>query len=122
MIHTVIWLTILGVALLVPNALAIRFALLGIDDAPASGAINIGAPVAKVAAVSRPKAKRSSPNLARRGFLWKALSPLFFGFTVVLGLAVGGVAGYALMGAGLLNLLWGFWGWDGYIPGQMSKR
>ncbi|MFZ5824353.1 MAG: hypothetical protein ACOY94_08505 [Bacillota bacterium] len=116
MIHTVIWLTVLGIALLVPNVLAVRLALAGADEAPA---ISSGA---KVIAPARRRVKRASPQLARKGYLWKALSPLIFGVTVILGLAVSGTAGYAMMGAGLLNLLWGFWGWDGYTPGQTGKR
>lgn len=122
MIHTIIWLTILGIVLLVPNVLAVRLALLGAGDAPAGVVVTAGAPGARAIAPARPKVKRSSPQLVRRGYLWKALSPLFFGVTVILGLAVSGIAGYAIMGAGLLNLLWGTWGWDGYIPGKTGMR
>lgn len=119
MIHTVIWLTVLGIALLVPNVLAVRLALLGVGDAPAGMAVTTRAPGAKALAQARP---RSAPQLARKGYLWKAFSPLLFGVTVILGLAVSGIAGYAIMGVGLLNLLWGAWGWDGYIPGKTEKR
>lgn len=118
MIYTILWLTVLGVALLVPNVVAVRFALLGIGDAPAPVAASTGA----VRAAVRPKAKRPSPQFVRRGYLWKALSPLVLGLCFIMGLAVGGPAGYGVMGLGLLNLLWGIWGWDGYVPGKTGKR
>lgn len=118
MIYTVIWLTLLGAALLLPNVLAVRFAVLGVGDAPAA----VTVPAAMVKAAARPKVRRPSPQFARRGYLWKAVSPIILGVTVVLGLAVGGVAGYGLMGLGLLNLLWGVWGWDAYVAGKMGKR
>jgi len=114
MIHTVIWLSVLGVALLLPNALAIRFALLGIGDAP----VQVSAPASAPVVAARPKVQRSTPQLFRFGYLWKALSPIILGVTVILGMGLGGTVGYALMGLGLLNVIFGFLGWDGYIPGQ----
>lgn len=118
MIHTVIWLTVLGVMLLIPNVVAVRFALLG------GGGPRPVRTVATVQAapVVRRKAARGSLRFTRRGYLWKAFSPLLFGVSVVIGVAVGGVPGYVIMGIGLLNLVWGFLGWDAYVPGKPAIR
>lgn len=125
MATTIIWLTILGIALLVPNVLAVRLAVLGIGDAPASASVSTVAAAAvssAAAASARPTVKRGSPKFVRGGYLWKALSPLVLGICYVLGLAVGGVPGYVIMGLGLLNVLVGSLGWDAYIPGKMGKK
>lgn len=118
MVHTIIWLSILVIAFLTPNVLAFGLAL-----GRGGGAAVAPAPVRPAVPQAAPKAvaKRSSPKLVRKGYLWKALSPLLFGFSVVLGLAVGDLLGYGIMGLGLLNLLWGTLGWDAYIPGKMRK-
>lgn len=122
MVHTIIWLTILGIALLVPNVLAIRLAVFGDGTASATLATGTGAAAAKATVVTRPAVRRASPQFVRRGYLWKALSPFLFGVTVILGLALDGAVGYAVMGAGLLNLVFGILGWDAYIPGKKVIR
>lgn len=117
-VHAVIWLSIVGIAFLIPNVLAVGLAL-----GRFGGAAALPGPVHAVVPQVAPKAvvKRSSPKLLRKGYLWKALSPLLFGFSVVLGLAVGDLPGYGIMGLGLLNLAFGALGWDAYIPGKMRK-
>jgi hypothetical protein len=123
MVYTIIWLTILGIALLVPNVLAIRLAIFGDGTASATLATGTGAvTAAKATVVTRPAVRRASPKFVRRGYLWKALSPFLFGVTVILGLALDGAVGYAVMGAGLLNLVFGILGWDAYIPGKKVIR
>ncbi len=113
MVHTIIWLTVLGVALLVPNVIAVRFALLGVGDAPAVVSVPAQAPAAE-----RRRIAWSSPKFVRFGYLWKALSPIVLGVAVVMGMAQGGALGYGIMLLGLLNLIFGFLGWDAYIPGK----
>ena len=117
MIHTIIWLTLLGLALLVPNALAFRLAIGG-----AAGGVGTASAAVKAAAAPRIRLAIKAPRLIRRGYLWKAVSPLLFGFSVVLGLGVGGTLGYVVMGVAFLNLLLGLWGWEGHVPGQAGKR
>jgi len=117
MIQTVIWLTLLGVALLAPNALALRMAIAGADERAAARAA-----VSAASVPARPRVAIKAPRLLRRGYLWKALSPLLFAVSVVLGLAVGGSPGYAIMGLGFLNMLLGIWGWEEYVPGKAGKR
>ncbi|MFZ5815125.1 MAG: hypothetical protein ACOY93_07450 [Bacillota bacterium] len=121
MVHTILWLTILGVALLIPNVLAIRFALLGVGDPVPAIPARTSAP-ARAAAQARPSVKRPSPRFVRGGYLWKALSPILFGVSFILGLAIQGPVGYGIMAAGLLNMIWGFLGWDAYIPGKWGQR
>jgi hypothetical protein len=118
MIHTVIWLSVLGVALLIPNVLALRLALGGAAQGGGTGR----AAASVAAAPARPRLAIRAPRLLRRAYLWKALSPLLFGFSVVLGLGVGGTSGWVIMGVGLVNMLLGFWGWDEYLPGKAGKR
>lgn len=123
MVYSIIWLTLLGIALLVPNVLAVRFALLGAGDAPAAVAVSADTAAAvSAAAKARPAAKRASPKFVRGGYLWKALSPLLFGVSFVLGLALDGVPGYVVMGLGLLNLIIGTLGWEAYVPGKKVIR
>lgn len=122
MVYSIIWLSLLGIALLIPNVLAIRLALFGGGNGAVAIAGAGAAPAARMAAEARPKGVRLSPSFVRKGYLWKALSPLMFGLAVVLGLAIGDIPGYVIMGLGLVNLVWGFLGWDGYVPGKMGKR
>lgn len=120
MIHTIIWLTILGIALLVPNVLAIRLAMFG-----GAGAVAVsgGPAVVKASGGSARKGLRLvTPKFARRGYLWKALSPLLFGVSFILGLALEGPVGYGIMAAGLLNMLFGLLGWEFYVPGKKGDR
>lgn len=101
------------VAFAVPNYLAVRYAVFG----GAPGAAVAGGAVA-AGAGGRTAGKKDRLAFARRGYLWKALSPLLFAASVILGLGSGGVIGYSLVGLALLNLVWGFIGWDSYVPGR----
>jgi hypothetical protein len=110
MIISVTVLALLGLAFAVPNYLAIRYALLG------GGAV---AGTAPGAAVSAPAARtRKRRPVGTGAFMWKALSPFVFAVSVILGIALGDVAGIALVGAALLNLIWGMRGWRDYQPGK----
>lgn len=125
MVHSIIWLTLLGVALVLPNLLAVRLALIpegGFAARPASTGGVAADAAAPAKRATRVRTGRPSPQFVRRGYLWKALSPLLFGLAFVLGLAIGGLPGYIVMGVAFLNLLLGFWGWDAYVPGKMGKR
>lgn len=132
MILTVIGLTLLGVLLLLPNAVALRTAIAGAEERKAarlalrSAAVRAGgsgaAASAGEGATARPHRAIRLPRLFYRGYLWKALSPLVFALTVMFGIAVGGSTGYLLMGFGLVNLLFGLVGWQEYVPGQAGKR
>lgn len=117
MIHTVVWLTLLGLALLVPNAVAFGLSFGGASSGGGAAAVS-----ARSASAPRVRIGIKAPKLVRRGYLWKAVSPLLFGFSVVLGLGVGGTLGYGIMGLGFLNLLLGLWGWEGFVPGQTGRR
>lgn len=124
MIHTVIWLTVLGLMLFIPNAIAIHLALLGGRGPRPARPVAAAQPAPQ--AVQTPRVRRRAARgllrFTRRGYLWKAFSPLLFGIAVVIGVAVGGVPGYVIMGIGLLNMIWGFLGWDGYVPGKPVVR
>lgn len=116
MVHTIIWLTLLGIALLLPNVLAIRFALFGGQGLVEAVVAGEGGVVAAPAPVA--KAKGRGLKFARGGYLWKALSPLLLGMLAIIGIALGGPVGYGLMGLGLLNAIVAFIGWDSYVPGR----
>ncbi|MBP2018269.1 hypothetical protein J2Z79_001670 [Symbiobacterium terraclitae] len=116
MISAVIGIVILGAALLLPNVVALRTAIAGPDERQAARM------AAAKAAPARPRRTFPAPKLLRRGYLWKALSPLVFALTVMFGIAIGGTTGYVLMGLGLLNVLLGLWGWGDYVRGQAGKR
>lgn len=107
----VISLATLGAMVLLPNYLAIRYALLGGSEAAAAG----GAAAATPAATT---VRRRGRSLVERGYMWKALSPFLFAFSVILGIALGGVPGIVLVAVMFLNLVLGFMGWDAYIPGK----
>lgn len=102
---TVSVLVLLAAALALPNYLAVRYALLG-GVSPQGAAVRIGrkASPGRTAAVA-------APRLDRGIYLWKALSPLLFAVCLILGIAVGGVAGIALAAVAFLNLVWGMMGW-----------
>lgn len=120
MISSVIWLVLLGSMLLVPNVVALRTAIAGADERQAArmaakaGGASRGSGAQAVSA--RPRRTIPVPRLLRRGYLWKALSPLLFALSVMFGIAVGGTTGYVIMALGLLNLLLGVWGWGEYVP------
>lgn len=97
----------------VPNYLAIRYALFGGSGATATAAA--GGPTVAVAAAPVAAGRRlAGGNWASRGFGWKALSPILFSLGVILSIAVGGVAGIAIISVATLNLIWGFLGWNGH--------
>jgi len=106
---TIPTLIILGLALLIPNYLAVRYGILG--GAPGTGA-------AAVAVGGGRSAGRTfrMPGFVLRGYLWKALSPLLFAVSVIMGLAVGGMVGGLIVLLAFLNLLLGFLGWGSYTP------
>jgi len=108
MIITVAVLVILAVLFLLPNYIAVRYALLGDVLAGGQGVVRRrkeAAPAEQAAA---------APVLRRTVLqLWKAFSPLVFAICLILAIAVGGMEGLALAGAAFLNLLWGFTGWRG---------
>jgi|GEM_PF-1863783 len=127
MISGVIWLVILGAALLLPNVVALRTAIAGPDERRAARMAASQTAVSRSsgagqAEAARPRRAIPVPRLLRRGYLWKALSPLVFALSVMFGIAVGGTTGYVIMGLGLLNLLLGLWGWGEYVPGHAGKR
>ena len=123
MVITVIGLTLLGAALLLPNVLALRLAFASAAEREAARVqARTAARTAGGQAAAHVRVRIPAPRLVRRAYLWKALSPLVFAFSVMFGIAVGGTAGYVLMGLGLLNLLLGLWGWDEYVPGHTGKR
>lgn len=99
-------LIILGLALLIPNYLAVRYGMLG--GAPGAVAVGGGSSVAR--------RTFRLPGFVRRGYLWKALSPLLFAVSVIMGLAVGGLVGGLIVLLAFLNLLLGFLGWGSYTP------
>jgi len=108
-------LTVIGLALLVPNYLAVRFALLeGASAGPAAARSR--------AVTTRVSGHRGSGSLwarvTQRAYSWKALSPLVFAVSVIMGIALGGIIGIAVVVLALLNLLWGATGWGAYIPGK----
>ena len=123
MVFTVLGLAILGVALLVPNAVALRVAFADAAEREAAR-LQARAAVRKAGApaAERRRVRIPAPRFLRRAYLWKALSPLLFSFSVMFGIAVGGTTGYVLMGLGLINLLLGLWGWHEYVPGHAGKR
>ncbi|HWI64541.1 MAG TPA: hypothetical protein VNT75_22140 [Symbiobacteriaceae bacterium] len=115
MVITIPTLALLVLAIALPNYLAVRYAVFG------------GSPVAPVTeggsvslAPARGRARRSElfAKLTQRGYLWKALSPFVFAASVILSLGLGGVAGISLVVLAALNLVWGFLGWSGYVPGR----
>mgnify|MGYP001221283284 CR=1 FL=1 len=123
MVLTVIGLALLGAALLLPNVLALRLAFAGAAEREAARVeARTAARRSGGQAAARVRVRIPAPRLVRRGYLWKALSPLLFALSVMFGIAVGGTTGYVLMGLGLLNLLFGLWGWDEYMPGHTGKR
>jgi hypothetical protein len=113
MVIAVVGLALMVVMFAVPNYLAVRYAVFGgaPGGAEAGGAVTAGAG-------GRVAAKKDRLAFARRGYLWKALSPLLFAACVILGLGFGGVIGLSVVGLALLNLVWGFIGWDTYVPGR----
>lgn len=123
MVFTVLGLALLGAVLLVPNVVSLRVAFADAAEREAArlqartAARKAGAPAA-----ARVRVRIPAPRFLRRAYLWKALSPLLFAFSVMFGIAVGGTTGYVIMGLGLLNLLLGLWGWDAYVPGHTGKR
>lgn len=112
MVIAVISLAVLGVAVLLPNVLAIRFALLG---GSGTGAVAGGAAPALKAART---ARTGGRGLLDRGYMWKALSPLLFAVSVILAIALGGIAGVVVVSVSFLNLVLSFIGWGNYIPGK----
>ncbi len=123
MVLTVIGLALLGVSLAIPNVLALRLAFADAAEREASRArARSAARTGGRPAGPRVRLRIPAPRLLRRGYLWKALSPLVFALSVMFGIAVGGTAGYVLMALGLVNLLLGLWGWDEYVPGHAGKR
>lgn len=105
MIVSVVILAVVGIAFLVPNVMAVRYAVMG------------GAPGARAASGTVAAAgPRRSPFAF--GYAWKTLSPLFFVVAVVLGLGQGGPIGLAIVGLAMLNLIFGFLGWKDYVPGK----
>ncbi|MFO7274881.1 MAG: hypothetical protein DIU55_008440 [Bacillota bacterium] len=123
MVFTVIGLTLLGVALLLPVGLAFRLSFATAAEREAARAeVRAAAHRSGRTAPRRVRLRLPAPRLVRRFYLWKALSPLVFALTVMFGIAVGGKAGYVLMGLGLINLLLGLWGWDDYVPGHTGNR
>lgn len=109
----VISLATLGAMVLLPNYLAIRYAMFGGSEVAAAGGAAAAAAVG-----ARPARKAAGWKWVQRGYMWKALSPFLFAFSVILGIAVGGVAGIVLVSVMFLNLVLGFMGWDAYIPGK----
>ena len=101
-------LALLVLALAIPNYVAVRYAVFG------------GSPVAPVngGTVLKLEAhrKRRLADVVRRGYLWKALSPLVFALSMIVGIGLGGVVGLSLVGLAALNLVYGLLGWDGYRP------
>lgn len=114
MVIAVVGLALMVVAFAVPNYLAVRYAVFG----GAPGGAAAGGAVAANSAVGHTGVKKDRLAFARRGYLWKALSPLLFAASVILGLGLGGVIGLTLVGLALLNLVFGLIGWDGYVPGR----
>jgi hypothetical protein len=113
MVIAVLALAVLGAAFLVPNYMAIRYAMFGggVGVAAAGGAAAAGAPVI---AVKFRKRSRGGEGL----FAWKALSPFVFAFSVILGIALSGIPGLVLVALATANLVWGMLGWSNYIPGK----
>lgn len=123
----VIGVALLGVALIVPNVVAVRTAFAGAAEREAARAqaraqARAGGRKAGAPAAARVRRRIPAPRFVRRAYLWKALSPLLFALSIMFGIAIGGTTGYVLMGLGLLNLLLGLWGWDEYVPGHAGER
>ncbi|MDF2627405.1 MAG: hypothetical protein K0R39_1236 [Symbiobacteriaceae bacterium] len=114
MVIAVVGIALLVVAFAVPNYLAVRYAVFG----GAPGAVAAGGAVTAAAAGGVSGIKRDRLAFARRGYLWKALSPLLFAMSVILGLGLGGALGLSLVALATLNLVWGFIGWDGFVAGR----
>jgi hypothetical protein len=100
-------LAILGLALVLPNYMAIRYAMLSGGGAAAAG---------DAAAVPAAKVQKAS-RLGEFGFMWKALSPMLFAAAFILGLGIGGTIGTGIILLALANTVLGFIGWKSYIPG-----
>lgn len=105
-------LVVLAVLFILPNYIAVRYALLG-DILEARRFQPRRALSARRGAAA--DAPAAAPPVAQRRpvHLWKALSPLLFAVCLILGIAIGETAGLALAGVAFLNLLWGFTGWRG---------
>lgn len=107
MVVAILTLALLAVAFAVPNYLAVRYAVFG------------GAPGAPATVGAVKGARRSgSPAFARRGYLWKALSPLIFAVSIIVGLGLGGAVGAGIVALAALNLAFGLIGWDAFRPGR----
>lgn len=101
-------LVLLAVSFILPNYLAVRYALLG-------DLFTQGVSVGRRARTQAAPAEAAAAAPASRGVLhlWKALSPLLFVVSVILAVAVGEMTGLVIAGVGFLNLLFGFTGWRG---------
>lgn len=99
MIVSISVLGILGVAFLIPNYLAIRYALLDGGNRTA---------VAGAVAMAPATAVKTTTSAI---YAWKALSPLLFATSVIIGLALGDVVGAAIVILAFANLLFGLRGW-----------
>ncbi|HYG56490.1 MAG TPA: hypothetical protein VD902_00185 [Symbiobacteriaceae bacterium] len=108
-------LVLIGLALLLPNYLAVRYAMLG--GTPVSAAAG-GTASASTGTVIRFVRRSGGRSIVERGYLWKALSPLLFAASIILALGLGGWLGGAIVLLAFLNLLFGMLGWDAYIPGK----
>ncbi len=128
---TALALAFLAVMLVLPNYIAIRYGVFGGNanfavaagpgaEAPVPGSSGSAQPETRTPSQTSPKRASGSrlAGLTQRGYLWKALSPLVFSVAFIIGIAVGGVVGYTLLGLAFLNLVWGFTGWGAYRPGK----
>jgi len=108
-------LALLALAFILPNYLAIRYALLG-DGTAAAGGFSLRRKSRAAQTAQTAQIAQAAPAPPRpRGVLhlWKALSPLLFAIAVIIAIAVGEMPGMVIAGAGLLNLLFGLTGWRG---------
>lgn len=115
MVITISTLALLVLAIALPNYLAVRYAVFG--GSPVAP-VTAGESAAGLAPARGARRSELFAKLTQRGYLWKALSPFVFAASVILGLGLGGAAGIGLVTLAALNLVWGFLGWNGYVPGR----